>query len=81
MPAMAAARTDEAVVPTQPGQRVPALLLGSERLAERRIAQPRTRDATLKSIAVISFMPDTNQMQCSGNRLSGMRNPIRNNTP
>ena len=39
MPAMAAARTDEAVAPTQPGQRVPAPLPGSERLAERRIAQ------------------------------------------
>ena len=57
MPAMAAARTDEAVAPTQPGRRAPALLPGSERLAERRIAQPRTRDATLNLIAVTSFMP------------------------
>ena len=39
-PAMAAARTDEAVAPAKPGRRVPALLLGSERLAERRIAHP-----------------------------------------
>ena len=39
MPAMATARTDEALAPAQPGQRAPILLFGSKRLAERRVAQ------------------------------------------
>ena len=69
MPAMAAARTDEAIASAQPGRRVPAPLPGSERLVERCIAQPRTRDATLNRIAVTSFMSNAEQTYHSYDRL------------